>query len=236
MLEIINLSCKIDEKEILKKISFSCKKNTIVAMMGASGSGKTTMLRCLAGLQNFEPGVIKFEGNNINDLADFKTGMVFQGFNLFPHLNVLKNLTFAPLNLKIRSKAETYEMAHKLLEDFGLLDKSKCYPNELSGGQKQRVAIARTMMMEPKVLLFDEPTSALDPELVGEVAQIIGKIKSPDKVIIVVTHEVRLANLCADRVLFFDNGSIIDDKATQDFFKGGNAISTRAQKFLQGVL
>lgn len=231
MLKVENLSCILQDKEILKNISFSLKPGTINAIMGASGSGKTTLLRCLAKLNKFDDGSIKINGQDLRKIPPNKIGMVFQNFNLFPHMNVIDNLTFAALNLKIATKDEIVERAKNLLISFGLLDKSSQHPHHLSGGQKQRVAIARAMMMEPLILLFDEPTSALDPELVKEVSKIIKDLKNNHRIILTVTHEIRFASLCANRILFLDQGLLLDNMPSDQFFSGKN-ISERAKKFL----
>jgi polar amino acid transport system ATP-binding protein len=223
--------------------------NKITTILGPSGAGKTTILRCIAAMEKASSGTLTFDGQPIDTLKPGMLGIVFQGFHLFPHLSILKNLTLAPMLAKHGDQKTIDAKAMDLLERFGLSALADVLPHRLSGGQKQRVSIARALMMEPRVLLFDEPTSALDPELVHDVAQCILDLKMPDRVIVVVTHEIRLARLVSDQVLFFDNGHLLDDVRAELFFDGqGRAdavatpdmqeapLSERSRKFLGNLV
>ncbi len=230
MLNIKNLSLTVGDLEVLKSVSMTCKKNTITAIMGASGSGKTTLLKCISGLESNFNGSIDIDSEDITCVARYKIGLVFQGFNLFPHMTIHQNLTFAPFQLK-QDRDSVNKKAHQLLEDFEMSIYANKYPNTLSGGQKQRVAIARMLMLDPDLVLFDEPTSALDPELVGDVVALISRLKNKERIILVITHEMRLAESVADQVAFFDQGALLDHmKADMFFNKAG--ISKRAETFL----
>ena len=240
MVEVKNLSKDfIQDKRainVLKSINTVFKKGERVAVLGPSGSGKSTFLRCLNLLEMPTLGSIIFEGEditspkcNVNKVRR-EIGMVFQHFNLFPHLTVLENIILAPTNLKIMSEKEAKNKARKLLENVGLEDKENTYPSHLSGGQKQRVAIIRALIMDPKVMLFDEPTSALDPEMVGEVVNVIMNIANNDMTMIFVAHEMNFVKKVANRVLFMDDGDIIFDGTPEKFF--GNSENIRVEKFL----
>jgi len=220
-------------KRILDEITFDVKDGQILAILGPSGAGKTTLLRCLALLHAQSAGTIIVNGAPINTLAAGKIGIVFQGFNLFPHLTVLDNMLLAPTCHKKDTGVALLDKAHALLAQFGLTEHSSAHPHNLSGGQKQRVAIARALMMDPPVLLFDEPTSALDPELINEVSEIIKALRQPNRVILVVTHEVRLARHVADHILFLDHGVLLDNVSRDIFFgESGDGLSPRARIFL----
>ena len=223
-------------KRILDEITFDVKDGQILAILGPSGAGKTTLLRCLALLHEQTSGTITVNGAPINTLAAGKIGIVFQGFNLFPHLTVLDNMLLAPTCHKKDTAEALIKKAHELLTQFGLAAHSGAHPHNLSGGQKQRVAIARALMMDPPVLLFDEPTSALDPELINEVSEIIKALRQPNRVILVVTHEVRLARHVADHILFLDNGVLLDNVSRDVFFnESGEGLSLRARTFLSNL-
>lgn len=233
MLKAINLSKEFHGQLILNDISFDLKMGTIVAILGPSGSGKSTLLRCISRLETINGGSITFQGHPLTNLPTSSIGMVFQGFYLFPHMTVLQNLIHAPLQLKLMPKSEAQSQAMTLLETFGLSDKAAHFPNQLSGGQKQRVAIARALIVNPPILLFDEPTSALDPELVSEVACLIQNLKSPDRLIMMATHELRAAKLAADQILFLDQGVLIENATNDTFFK--KPKTKRAQQFLKNL-
>ncbi|MES2607723.1 MAG: ATP-binding cassette domain-containing protein [Pseudomonadota bacterium] len=223
-------------KRILDEITFDVKDGQILAILGPSGAGKTTLLRCLALLHEQTSGTITVNGAPINTLAAGKIGIVFQGFNLFPHLTVFDNMLLAPTCHKKDTAEALNKKAHELLTQFGLAAHSGAHPHNLSGGQKQRVAIARALMMDPPVLLFDEPTSALDPELINEVSEIIKALRQPNRVILVVTHEVRLARHVADHILFLDNGVLLDNVSRDVFFnESGEGLSPRARTFLSNL-
>ena len=223
-------------KRILDDISFDVKAGQILAILGPSGAGKTTLLRCLALLHAQTSGTITVDGAPISTLAPGKVGIVFQGFNLFPHLTVLENMLLAPTCHKKDSTEALLEKANALLEQFGLTEHAHAHPHNLSGGQKQRVAIARALMMDPPVLLFDEPTSALDPELMNDVSEIIKTLRQPNRVILVVTHEVRLAHHVADHILFLDKGALLDNVSKDAFFDTATeGVSPRARTFLSNL-
>ena len=226
--------------EVLKGINTEIHTGEVVVIIGPSGSGKSTFLRTLNLLEEPTGGKIYFEGVditnpkiNINKHRQ-KMGMVFQQFNLFPNMTVLKNMTLAPIKLKKATKSEAEERALKLLERVGLADRANAYPSQLSGGQKQRVAIVRALCMQPDVMLFDEPTSALDPELTGEVLRVIKDLKSTGSTMIVVTHEMGFAREVADRVLFIDEGIIMEEGTPEEVF--GNPKSPRLKDFLSKVI
>lgn len=226
--------------EVLKDINFKVEKNEVLCLIGPSGSGKSTLLRCLNRLEEIQSGEIVINGNNIYDkklntnILREKLGMVFQSFNLFPHLKVIDNITMAPITLKKASKQLAEKRALELLDKVGLKDKAYVYPDKLSGGQKQRVAIARALAMEPEIMLFDEPTSALDPEMVGEVLQVIKSLASEGMTMVVVTHEMGFAREVCDRVIFMDSGYIIEEGDPQHIFN--NAKQERTKNFLSKVL
>ncbi|BED93008.1 MAG: glutamine ABC transporter ATP-binding protein [Candidatus Paraimprobicoccus trichonymphae] len=238
MIQIKNLSKQfINGKKILKNISLNINPKDKIAIIGSSGSGKSTFLRCLNGLDTPTDGQIIFENKCITDKkCDMsyirkKIGMVFQHFNLFPHLTVLQNITLAPVTLGLKTKQEADILADNLLKTVNLSEKVNEYPVKLSGGQKQRVAIVRTLAMEPKVILFDEPTSALDPEMVGEVLSVIREL---DITMLVVTHEINFAKKFSNRVLFMDCGKIIADDSPTKIFN--NYKNSRIEEFFSKIL
>ncbi len=216
------------------------RKGEVVVVIGPSGSGNSTFLRCLNLLEVPTGGVIEFEGTDITargsniNLHRQKMGMVFQHFNLFPHMTILKNMTLAPMQLLKKSKAEAEAQAMQLLERVGLADRADAYPRQLSGGQKQRIAIVRALCMDPEVMLFDEPTSALDPEMVGEVLEVMKDLAKEGMTMVVVTHEMGFAREVGDRVIFMDEGRIIEQGAPEDIFD--HPKSERLQQFLAKVL
>ena len=240
MISVNNLRKSFHGLEVLKGISTEIKRGDVVCIIGPSGSGKSTFLRCLNMLEKPDGGEIIFNGEDLTaprtnlNLHRQKMGMVFQQFNLFPHMTVLENLTCAPLMLKKMSKAEAEAKAMDLLGRVGLADRANEYPNKLSGGQKQRVAIVRALCMDPEVMLFDEPTSALDPEMVGEVLDVMKSLAQKGMTMIVVTHEMGFAREVSNRVLFMDEGIIMEDNAPQELFS--NPQCERLKSFLSKVL
>ena len=224
----------------LDKNSLTVKRGEVVAIIGPSGSGKSTLLRCLNMLETPTSGHIYFDGVDLADrtvdinLHRRKMGMVFQHFNLFPHKTVLQNITMAPVTLKLKTQAQAKEKAAQLLERIGLADKINEYPNMLSGGQKQRIAIVRALAMEPEVMLFDEPTSALDPEMVGEVLDLMRDLAKEGMTMVVVTHEMGFAREVADRVIFMDSGSILEENTPAELFD--HPQNPRTKLFLSKVL
>ncbi len=235
-----NLQKSFGKLDVLKNIDIEIKRGEVVVVIGPSGSGKSTFLRCLNLLEEPTGGKIYFEDaditapkSNIN-VHRQKMGMVFQQFNLFPHLTVLRNLTIAPMKLLGVPAADAEKRAIELLERVGLADKALSYPNQLSGGQKQRVAIVRALAMNPDVMLFDEPTSALDPEMVGEVLEVMKDLAKDGMTMVVVTHEMGFAREVADRVIFIDEGVIMEDAAPEEFFT--NPKCDRLKDFLSKVL
>ncbi|WP_296322662.1 amino acid ABC transporter ATP-binding protein [Treponema sp. UBA3813] len=241
MIEVNNLDISFGKLHILKGISTKIEKGEKVVIIGPSGSGKSTFLRCLNGLEIPTPGSsILFEGQSVTDKkSDInkirqKMNMVFQHFNLFPHLTILQNITLAPLTLKLQTKEEAEKLALELLERIGLADKANAYPSALSGGQKQRVAIVRSLAMKPDVILFDEPTSALDPEMVGEVLQLMKDLANQGLTMIVVTHEMGFAREVASRILFMNAGVIEEEGSPEEIFD--NPKSPRLKQFLNAVL
>ena len=229
-----------DEIKVLRGIDYTINKGDKIVIVGPSGGGKSTFLRCLNLLEVPTDGEIFFHGEQINskkcniNLVRQKMGMVFQHFNLFPHKTILENLTLAPVKLKLMTKEEAEKKGMELLERVGLPDKANAYPATLSGGQKQRVAIARALAMNPEVLLFDEPTSALDPEMVGEVLDLMKELAADGMTMVVVTHEMGFAREVADKILFMCDGVIAEEAAPDEFF--GNPKNPRLQKFLQSIL
>lgn len=240
MIEVKDLVKYFDKNLVLNGINQRISKGEKIVIIGPSGSGKSTFLRCLNMLETPTSGKIEFEGI---DLMDPKTdldkvrqkmGMVFQHFNLFPHLTVLENITLAPVTLKLKTKEEAEKTARQLLERIGLPDKADAYPSKISGGQKQRIAIVRALAMNPDVMLFDEPTSALDPEMVGEVLQVIKELAKEGMTMVVVTHEMGFAREVADRVIFMDEGKIYEEGTPEEIFD--NPQTPRLQQFLNSVL
>ncbi len=240
MIKVENLHKSFGDLEVLKGVSEHIRKGEVVSVIGASGSGKSTFLRCLNMLEEPEEGSIIFEGVDITkekvniDKHRQKMGMIFQHFNVFPHMTVIENITMAPMLIKKKSKEEAEEQAMKLLEMVGLAEKRDEYPRRLSGGQKQRLAIVRALAMEPDVMLFDEPTSALDPEMVGEVLQVIKNLVKTGMTAVIVTHEMGFAKEVSDRVLFMDGGVIAESGTPEQIF--GNAQNPRTREFLSKVL
>lgn len=231
---------KYGENTVLNDINVSIQEGDVVCIIGPSGSGKSTFLRCLNQLEEATSGDIIIDGANLTDKnTDINKirqhiGMVFQHFNLFPHLSVLENITLAPTDLGHLSKAEAQAKAIKLLETVGLADKKDSYPKSLSGGQKQRVAIARALAMNPDIMLFDEPTSALDPEMVGDVLNVMKKLAKQGMTMVIVTHEMGFAKEVANRVMFIDGGNFLEDGTPEQIF--GNPQNERTQDFLDKVL
>ena len=241
MIRTENLVKSFDGKKIvLNGITETIEKKEKVVVIGPSGSGKSTFLRCLNLLETPTSGKIFFKDEEITapkvDINKIRTnmGMVFQHFNLFPHMTILENISFAPINLKIQSKEEAYENANRLLKRIGLSDKVNAYPGMISGGEKQRVAIVRALAMNPEVMLFDEPTSALDPEMVGEVLSLMHELADEGMTMVVVTHEMGFAREVANRVLFIDEGKIVEQGTPESIF--GNPQHDRTKDFLSKVL
>lgn len=238
MLEVKKLKKKFGSNVVLNDISFNVSKGDIISIVGPSGSGKSTLLRCLNLIEKPSSGDIIFEGTSlVGKKADLsllrqKMGMVFQQFNLFPHLTVIDNITLAPVKLKLMNEVTARKKALELLNTINLKDKAQHYPNELSGGQKQRVAIIRTLIMEPDIILFDEPTSALDPEMIGEVLDLIKKVADTGKTMVIVSHEMNFVKKVSNRVLFIDGGKVIFDGKTKDFFLSENI---RIKEFLDKI-
>ena len=224
----------------LDGVTAEIKRGEVVVVIGPSGSGKSTFLRSLNLLESATSGSVYFEGVDITDskvninLHRRKMGMVFQQFNLFPHMTVLRNLTLAPMKLLKKSKEEAEKRAMELLERVGLADRAEAFPSQLSGGQKQRVAIVRALCMDPDVMLFDEPTSALDPEMVGEVLDVMKKLAQDGMTMVVVTHEMGFAKDVADRVVFMCDGKILEENTPEEFFT--NPKDERARQFLKSIL
>ena len=240
MIDVKNLTKSFGELQVLKGVSQHIDKGERVVLIGPSGSGKSTFLRCLNQLETPTSGEIIFEGQSITDeKCDInkirqKMGMVFQHFNLFPNMTILNNITLAPIRTGLMSRAQAEKEAEDLLDRVGLLDKAGSYPAQLSGGQKQRIAIVRALCMKPEVMLFDEPTSALDPEMVGEVLDVMKGLARSGMTMVCVTHEMGFAREVADRVLFMDDGNIVEEGTPQEIF--GNPKEKRTQDFLNKVL
>lgn len=240
LIEVKDLSKSFGEKKILKNISVDIREGNVVCVIGPSGSGKSTFLRCLNRLEEPTDGHIFFEGVDICDKSTNidkhrqKMGMVFQQFNLFPHMTILQNLTIAPMRLQGKSKKEAEEYALEMLEKVGLKDRANAYPSALSGGQQQRIAIVRALCMKPDVMLFDEPTSALDPEMVGEVLNVMKDLASQKMTMVVVTHEMGFAREVSTRVMFLDNGDFVEENTPEEFFT--HPKNERLQTFLSKVL
>ena len=240
MINVENLSKNFGNLKVLKNISTTINKGEIISIIGPSGSGKSTFLRCINKLEEPTEGHIYIDGmdlmdknTDINKIRE-RVGMVFQDFNLFPNMTVLENLTLSPTMVKKESKEEAEKYALYLLEKVGLSDKANSYPTQLSGGQKQRIAIARALAMKPEVILFDEPTSALDPEMIKEVLDVMRDLAKEGMTMLIVTHEMGFAKNVGNRILFMDNGEIIEDCSPKDFFE--NPTNERIKDFLNKVL
>ena len=249
MIRMIDIHKSFGDVKVLEGVNLEVKRGEVIAVIGPSGSGKSTLLRCLNKLETINKGAIEIEGTVITsvDMPDYpqatpqkvkeglgKTGMVFQSFNLFPHMTVMNNVIEAPVHVKKLSKGEARKIGEKQLVRVGLADKFDAYPSKLSGGQKQRVAIARALAMNPDIMLFDEPTSALDPELIGEVLDVIKKLAEEHMTMLVVTHEMTFAREVSDRVIFMDNHNIVADNPPGMFFN--NPEHPRIKSFLDKML
>lgn len=240
MIEVKGLKKEFEGLQVLNGIDYTINQGEKIVVIGPSGSGKSTFLRCLNLLEEPTGGEVWFDGINItdpkNDINKMrqKMGMVFQHFNLFPHMTVLDNITFAPVRLKLQTKAEAEANAMRLLKRIGLEEKANEYPNRLSGGQKQRIAIVRSLAMNPEVMLFDEPTSALDPEMVGEVLDLIRELAKEGMTMVIVTHEMGFAREVGTKVLFIDEGVIKEENTPKEFFE--HPQNKRLQEFLSKVL
>ena len=238
MLEVKNLEKAFGKKKVLKDINFKIDKGDVIGIIGPSGCGKSTLLRCINLLEIPTSGTIIFEGNNINyhhnlESIRKKIGMVFQSFNLFNNMTVIENIILAPTKLGILTKEEAIKKANKLLQKINLLDKKDFYPEELSGGQKQRIAIVRALLMEPDLMLFDEPTSALDPEMIGEVTDLMREIALGGMTMIVVSHEMNFIENFTTKVLFMDEGKIIEENTPEELFN--NPKDKRLKEFLSAL-
>lgn len=240
MIQVVKLNKKFGKLHVLKDVDEVIRKGEVVVVIGPSGSGKSTFLRCLNLLEEPTSGDIIYDGKSIIDKSNDinkqreKMGMVFQQFNLFPHLTIMDNITLAPIKVKKMSKAEAEKIAMDLLKRVGLEDKAYTYPNKLSGGQKQRIAIVRALAMNPEVMLFDEPTSALDPEMVGEVLDVMKTLAKEGMTMVVVTHEMGFAKEVGDRVIFMDDGRILEQGTPDELFN--NPQNPRTQDFLRKIL
>lgn len=242
LIQVVDLCKSYHKLDVIKHISVDFSKNEVVSIIGPSGGGKSTFLRCMNLLEKPSSGQILFNGVDIcaKDQSKYidqhwqKMGMVFQQFNLFPHLTVMENLTLAPVLLKKMTKEQAVEKGKELLKRVGLAEKAESYPNQLSGGQKQRIAIARALEMNPEIMLFDEPTSALDPEMVGEVLDVMKDLAKSGMTMVVVTHEMGFAREVATRVLFMDQGIVMESGKPEDVF--GNPQNERTKQFLSKVL
>ena len=236
LLTIDNVVKRFDDATILDGISFSVKKSEVIVIVGPSGCGKSTLLRCINALEPIQEGSITLDGDVIErnsktlPLLRQRIGMVFQSYDLFPHLTVLDNILLAPCKVQKRDKEEVRKEAMSLLERVGLKEKAKSYPRELSGGQKQRVAIVRALCMHPEILLFDEVTAALDPEMVREVLDVMLDLARQGRTMLIVTHEMQFARAIADRIIFLDNGKIVEEATPDEFFD--NPKTERAKQFL----
>jgi len=240
MIEIISLSKWFGDFHVLKDITDTIERGEVLVICGPSGSGKSTLIRCINRLEEYQQGKILIEGLDIHgkdvDVNELRThiGIVFQQFNLYPHLTVLKNITLAPVKVKGVPKAEAEKNALELLERVGIHEQARKYPAELSGGQQQRVAIARALAMKPKIMLFDEPTSALDPEMINEVLNVMKDLAREGMTMLCVTHEMGFAREVADRIIFMDGGTILEEAPPEEFFN--NPKHERAQAFLREIL
>ncbi len=239
-LKVENLKKSFGSLEVLKDLNVEIQEGEVVCIIGPSGSGKSTFLRCLNQLEDISGGKVIIDNNNLSDHSKNinkireNIGMVFQHFNLFPHLTVLENITLAPKELKDQKEADIKKRALELLETVGLSEKANDYPNSLSGGQKQRVAIARALAMQPEIMLFDEPTSALDPEMVGDVLEVMQLLARQGMTMVVVTHEMGFAKEVADRVIFMDAGYIVEEGTPEEIFN--NPTNERTKDFLNKIL
>lgn len=237
LLEIRHLEKSFEEHLVLKDISFSVKKGEVIVILGPSGCGKSTLLRCINGLECVQGGEILLDGEIISNrtkdmhLIRQKVGMVFQSYDLFPHMNVLGNILLGPVKAQRRARADVEKEADAWLERVGLPDKKYAYPRQLSGGQKQRVAIVRALCMHPEVLLFDEVTAALDPEMVREVLDVLMQLANDGKTMLIVTHQLEFARAVADRIIFMDGGVIVEDTTPGQFFN--NPLTERGRNFLE---
>lgn len=246
VIEMNHVKKSFGDKEVLKDISFSVKEGEVVSIIGPSGSGKSTLLRCATFLERMEAGTLAYLEEDVVTEADgvsvYPTkkeirkvcnnfGLVFQNFNLFPHYSVMKNVSDAPISILKRDKAEVYDEVKKLLEKVGLADKENAYPCELSGGQQQRVAIARALAMKPKMLYFDEPTSALDPEITAGILKIMKELAAEKMTMVIVTHEIDFARAVSDRVIFMDDGQIVEEGKPEDVID--NPSNDRTKEFLK---
>lgn len=245
VLSVKNLKKSFGQLEVLKDISFDLERGRVISILGPSGSGKSTLLRCLTQLETIDDGDVRICADTLfsqgkyapkEDLGKIalKVGLVFQNFNLFPHMTVIDNIITAPVRVKKIPKPEAIKIAHELLKKIGLSDKADYYPFQLSGGQQQRVAIARALALEPEILFFDEPTSALDPELTGEVLKVIRSLADKHMTMIIVTHEMNFARSVSDRIIFMENGVIVEDGAPEELFN--NPKSPRTKEFLMHAL
>ena len=237
ILKVNGITKRFEDIVVFENLSLTVKKGEVVVIVGPSGCGKSTFLRCLNALEDIQEGEITLDGENIrqnsreiNRIRE-KIGMVFQSYDLFPHLTILQNITLAPMKVKKRSKADAEKEALELLERVGLLSKKDNYPRQLSGGQKQRVAIVRALIMHPEILLFDEVTAALDPEMVKEVLDVVLSLAREGRTMIIVTHEMQFARAAADRMVFIDGGKIVEEGEPKEFFE--HPKTERLQKFLQ---
>lgn len=236
VLEVKNIQKSYDRQPVLKDISLSIEKGEVLVVLGPSGCGKSTMLRCLNGLEPIQNGAVYLNGENVSEnrknlpAVRQKIGMVFQSYDLFPHMDILKNITLAPQKVQHRKKEDVENEARDLLKRIGLEDKEHAYPRQLSGGQKQRVAIVRALLMHPEILLFDEVTASLDPEMVQEVLEVMLELAKAGSTMIIVTHEMGFAKAAADRILFMDQGKIIEEGDPEEFFQ--QPKTKRAQQFL----
>ena len=240
MIKVENMTKQFNSLKAVDDVSLEIKKGEIVCLIGPSGSGKSTVLRCIHGLEKPEKGAVYLNDQLLDPKEEHyrelrnKMGFVFQHFNLFPNMTVLENLTLAPIQVMKKSKEEAKEIACQYLKRVGLLDKKDEYPNKLSGGQKQRVAIARSLCMNPEIMLFDEPTSALDPEMAIEVLEVMQELAKEGMTMVVVTHEMGFARTVADRVIFLEDGKIVEENTAEEFFR--NPKTQRAQDFLNKVM
>ncbi|RCL02867.1 MAG: glutamate/aspartate transport system ATP-binding protein [Candidatus Tokpelaia sp. JSC161] len=241
IIELKKISKWYGSFQVLKDCSFHIKKGEVVVICGPSGSGKSTLIKIINALETFQEGELFIDGILIHRKTNLpklrsRIGMVFQHFELFPHLSVMENLTIAQIKVLKRSKEQAKATAHKYLKRVDLLNHSNKYPGQLSGGQQQRVAIARALTMDPSIILLDEPTSALDPEMVSEVLEVIRSLAEEGMTMICVTHEMGFARKVSKRIIFIDQGTILEDCSSQAFFSDSKKISNRAQKFLEKVL